>query len=881
MKKRHLVYFCLTAAITVAILLCMAGMKAIFDPEPNGCDMTYMFEYPEYIRIKLKKKITKKYPRYALYLYGEGSYAQEQRRALSPTGIPVLFIPGNAGSYRQVRSLASIALRKAERHRNHFNYFTIDFDEDFSGLYGGVLMDQVHFVHMCLRHITRLYERKTSSRKSVILIGHSMGGMIARALFLQDNFEPKFVPIIITLGTPHVAPVVPFDNKLNSFYSRVNNFWKTSSSIANISVISLAGGSRDILVPAKYCSLPHNAHVALQYSEVTTSIPDVWLTIDHLALCWCKQLILVINRALFALIDQDANMISNDHIKQVQVLQQYFGVVNKQNEEMVSESRIGQPARIYNKTNIWNNFAMISFFGSLLIPVNASKDNVQFVALTNTVDDISIMSCEHVEVDTCTNGKMIPLEVLPKSSKEKAGFVHLTILKNTSYIKMTSLKDKQQLIMQVFPGSDTQNEFNNFGLFSGVQRFLSSNFMFINISLPMISNCFDVYLIIVEKVKCTSDDDGLFIGRIHLPWSHEDVYAIPTESYQFSILLKTHSSKPTTVSNVAQLHVWKTDDCSLEVSIQYQFVQTVGRLFVLYAPLIPQWIYSWIMVVLIIQIRQIPDKEPILSIWSVMTSRSQSLLILLFLLLCNELLLKSLFGEGISQSHVVDGRIFHDWALPTCFIILTAFVIFLAMYIFLEIMLSIMVWVVLLSPLKHIQIQNQTSMTVMVLSYTSLVLFLSFLMCLCSSVAIYFLVIINLIHCCNLTLKSRLSTVSSVDKLEVISKLHLSKLLLIFYFLVSFQTTPAFIVWLKILPTSWFLISDPFCTFVLLVIPTVVCFLAMHVRKPDSYAAYIILFVWCVGYLLFSLDMFPNVLGVILLAVDFFVFKKEKHEKVT
>lgn len=49
---------------------------------------------------------------YGLYVYGEGSYSVPYRGGQF-TGIPVLFVPGNSGSHKQVRSLASVALRKA------------------------------------------------------------------------------------------------------------------------------------------------------------------------------------------------------------------------------------------------------------------------------------------------------------------------------------------------------------------------------------------------------------------------------------------------------------------------------------------------------------------------------------------------------------------------------------------------------------------------------------------------------------------------------------------------------------------------------------------------------------------------------------------------
>jgi hypothetical protein len=50
------------------------------------------------------------FPKYGLYVYGEGKMAGYLEKGKF-SGIPVLFIPGNSGSHKQVRSLASVALR--------------------------------------------------------------------------------------------------------------------------------------------------------------------------------------------------------------------------------------------------------------------------------------------------------------------------------------------------------------------------------------------------------------------------------------------------------------------------------------------------------------------------------------------------------------------------------------------------------------------------------------------------------------------------------------------------------------------------------------------------------------------------------------------------
>ena len=58
----------------------------------------------QYIKIKLSNESRTRFPNYGLYAYGEGKMA-EALRENKFTGIPVLFIPGNSGSHKQVNWL--------------------------------------------------------------------------------------------------------------------------------------------------------------------------------------------------------------------------------------------------------------------------------------------------------------------------------------------------------------------------------------------------------------------------------------------------------------------------------------------------------------------------------------------------------------------------------------------------------------------------------------------------------------------------------------------------------------------------------------------------------------------------------------------------------
>lgn len=93
----------LRMVIVVIISLCIgiAALYGLLKPVSNGCIMTYM--YPTYIPISSMGSA-----KYALYLYHEGWKKIDYKEHLKKlNGVPVLFIPGNGGSYKQAGSSCS------------------------------------------------------------------------------------------------------------------------------------------------------------------------------------------------------------------------------------------------------------------------------------------------------------------------------------------------------------------------------------------------------------------------------------------------------------------------------------------------------------------------------------------------------------------------------------------------------------------------------------------------------------------------------------------------------------------------------------------------------------------------------------------------------
>jgi glycosylphosphatidylinositol deacylase len=94
--------------------------------------------------------------------------------------------------------MASVGLDKSRHQKSKlstkFHYFTISFNEELTALYGPLLPIQTDFVKHCVKHVLSLFtgvQPDAKRPKSVLLIGNSMGGLIARGLFTDEEFVSK------------------------------------------------------------------------------------------------------------------------------------------------------------------------------------------------------------------------------------------------------------------------------------------------------------------------------------------------------------------------------------------------------------------------------------------------------------------------------------------------------------------------------------------------------------------------------------------------------------------------------------------------------------------------------------------------------------------
>lgn len=126
------------------------------------------------------------------------------------------------------------------------------------------------FLKLCIQVVSNIYEKN----KSVIIIGHSMGGKVAQAVLEQRGDFTK-INSIIFISSPLDIPVINLDYEIQKFYvnnekflsinrerylahnqtnacvdlyQNVSYFRSESSLMENILMISIGGGNRDLMV---------------------------------------------------------------------------------------------------------------------------------------------------------------------------------------------------------------------------------------------------------------------------------------------------------------------------------------------------------------------------------------------------------------------------------------------------------------------------------------------------------------------------------------------------------------------------------------------------------------------------------------------------------
>ncbi|THV08207.1 GPI-inositol-deacylase [Dendrothele bispora CBS 962.96] len=288
MSKPILISLLSLCSISVVYLFLYATSYVTEHLSPQGCRMSYMS--PGYIpQTGFDVSWTPLAQRYSLFLYREAGWEPNQVYG----GAPVLFIPGNAGSYKQVRSIASSAARQYFSRPNDASFeftsrgvkpldvFTVEFNEDLSAFHGPTLESQITYTSRAIDYILSMYAPNTS----IIIMGHSMGGVVATSLLPSNKISS-----IITMSTPHTLPPARFDQRIDKLYAYGQQMLLHDST----PIVSICGGATDMMIPSESCILPRTGNpdapdAPFRSTVFSSALEGAWTGVGHQEMVWCHQ----------------------------------------------------------------------------------------------------------------------------------------------------------------------------------------------------------------------------------------------------------------------------------------------------------------------------------------------------------------------------------------------------------------------------------------------------------------------------------------------------------------------------------------------------------------------------------------------------------------
>ncbi|KAG8955175.1 GPI inositol deacylase [Tulasnella sp. 424] len=287
----------------ICLLVIFASFQAVTYNEkhlsPQGCKMSWMS--PSYVlQSNFNASWTPLAKRYTLWLYREVGWENEN----TLHGSPVLFIPGNAGSSRQVRSIASSAIRQIYTNpyvsSSEFangtiapvDVFAAEFNEDLSAFHGPTLLSQKAYIDSAIDYILSLYPA-TSKPSQVLLIGHSMGGLVALSLLSPPSSAAR-ISAVITMSSPNSLPPARFDRRVEDLYGQVYRGLYPPDRNNSPPVLAICGGATDSLIPSETCFLPsppdeYSMGSLYRQTVFTTALEGVWTGVGHNEMVWCHQ----------------------------------------------------------------------------------------------------------------------------------------------------------------------------------------------------------------------------------------------------------------------------------------------------------------------------------------------------------------------------------------------------------------------------------------------------------------------------------------------------------------------------------------------------------------------------------------------------------------
>lgn len=179
------------------------------------------------------------------------------------------------------------------------NRCLVDHGSEWTGFHGDSLNGQARFLLESIDVILQLYQqqREIKAPKCVTVVGHSMGGVVARLAMSLPQFKPGTIKDLITIYAPHASPVVSIDAKHVFAYRYMNNFWNhgPNSALDDVALYQLMPTARDRQVTRINAALNNTFGT---FAALGVDLGKLAICPDHNSVLRCRQALLVISKII-------------------------------------------------------------------------------------------------------------------------------------------------------------------------------------------------------------------------------------------------------------------------------------------------------------------------------------------------------------------------------------------------------------------------------------------------------------------------------------------------------------------------------------------------------------------------------------------------------
>ncbi|KAG0207330.1 GPI inositol deacylase [Mortierella sp. GBA30] len=522
------------------------------------------------------------------------------------------------------------------------DFFTVGFNEEFSAFHGRLILDQAQYVNEAITYILSLYSDTDLSDfqpRSVLLIGHSMGGIVARTIFTMENYITGSVNTILTIATPHMIPPVALDYEISGIYDRIEAFWRGGydgphSALADVSLVSIMGGNLDVTVNSDAGNIHHIVPQSHGFSVFTSSIPHAWVGCDHLSILWCNQVVTAIGRALVDLVDARVPEQVKPLGQRMKIFRNRFLTGLEDHLHDGDHKKIPQ-SREEDTLTLLTSHKL------------GDKSRLDVLLCTEVTQETMTLSCQRdplaaVPIPASTEASTLPLFTGEYFTEREFRFAyrHLRSLTGFQYLVVVDRGrlyfDPGFLVVQ-FLNEETATDTvgtTTIGLLRDgflLSKFPEKSLLVSTLKLPNLDTSLLAYNLKVDRPGCQGKNNQRFTPMVRQSsWAmHEDKYSVNIAGRSAGIDINFHGDLPyfdkiqLGGSQGVELRFWMDPTClePLSLSLQVDKYGSLGKILIRYRMVV--LVFTFLVVVIVLR-AQIKDwsHDSVFSPFEVCLSRS-------------------------------------------------------------------------------------------------------------------------------------------------------------------------------------------------------------------------------------------------------------------